>query len=234
MRTSESYPSDAQIRYICDMLDGKELTHDERFGQAMQAAGQSQAEYIQFLKDQVNSGRVNRQRAGAIIVSLKALPWKRKVDVEARTDEPRPATRADYLMRWHVGYEDFGAKDDAEDLTRYYFMSRSNVLRVPRGSYAVPTRLLMGDRTNETNFYSVWISDNGEKWTVRQYISNERVKMPRAEQYRILDIIGVDPGAYAKLYGLKIGKCGICGRKLTNDKSRELGIGPVCASRWGW
>lgn len=29
-------------------------------------------------------------------------------------------------------------------------------------------------------------------------------------------------------YGRKIGKCGHCGRTLTNEESRAYGIGPVC------
>lgn len=29
-------------------------------------------------------------------------------------------------------------------------------------------------------------------------------------------------------YGKELGVCGVCGRTLTNDESREMGIGPVC------
>jgi hypothetical protein len=31
-----------------------------------------------------------------------------------------------------------------------------------------------------------------------------------------------------------VGRCGICGRRLTNPESRERGIGPDCAQRAGW
>lgn len=34
-------------------------------------------------------------------------------------------------------------------------------------------------------------------------------------------------------YGLEIGVCGVCGRTLTDDQSREAGIGPVCLRKMG-
>ena len=35
-------------------------------------------------------------------------------------------------------------------------------------------------------------------------------------------------------FGREIGSCGHCGRVLTNEDSRALGIGPVCAGKMGW
>lgn len=35
-------------------------------------------------------------------------------------------------------------------------------------------------------------------------------------------------------YGRELGHCGHCGRTLTNDESRELGIGPVCREKMGF
>ena len=43
-----------------------------------------------------------------------------------------------------------------------------------------------------------------------------------------------DPAAAAKAYGLRFGSCSICGRELTNAESRERGIGPICAERFGF
>jgi hypothetical protein len=39
--------------------------------------------------------------------------------------------------------------------------------------------------------------------------------------------------AAAVAYGKKTGACSCCGRELTNGKSIELGIGPICRERWG-
>ena len=43
-----------------------------------------------------------------------------------------------------------------------------------------------------------------------------------------------DPAAAAKAYGQRTGECSICGRTLTNADSRKLGIGPICAERFGF
>lgn len=46
--------------------------------------------------------------------------------------------------------------------------------------------------------------------------------------------VAADPQAAAEAHGLKYGQCSCCGRELTNPESVARGIGPICASRWGW
>ena len=43
-----------------------------------------------------------------------------------------------------------------------------------------------------------------------------------------------DPKAAAIAYGRLTGSCACCGRELSDPKSIELGIGPVCADKWGF
>ena len=43
-----------------------------------------------------------------------------------------------------------------------------------------------------------------------------------------------DPFTAAKVYGQRTGSCSCCGRELTNKVSREMGIGPICAEKFGW
>jgi hypothetical protein len=43
-----------------------------------------------------------------------------------------------------------------------------------------------------------------------------------------------DPAAAAVAYGKRTGSCACCGRELTNQVSIDLGIGPICLSRFGW
>lgn len=43
-----------------------------------------------------------------------------------------------------------------------------------------------------------------------------------------------DPKAAAVAYGRRTSTCSICGRGLTNGVSIDMGIGPICASRFGW
>ena len=42
-----------------------------------------------------------------------------------------------------------------------------------------------------------------------------------------------DPLAAAVTYGRRSGSCSCCGRELTVGKSIELGIGPICAEKFG-
>jgi hypothetical protein len=43
-----------------------------------------------------------------------------------------------------------------------------------------------------------------------------------------------DPKAAGIAYGRRFGSCCICARELTNHASIELGIGPICAEKYGW
>lgn len=47
-------------------------------------------------------------------------------------------------------------------------------------------------------------------------------------------LIASDPAAAAKVYGLETGSCCCCGRELTDKNSIALGIGPICAERFGF
>lgn len=43
-----------------------------------------------------------------------------------------------------------------------------------------------------------------------------------------------DPHQAAIAYGRRYGSCSVCGRELTKHASIDAGIGPVCASKYGW
>ena len=48
----------------------------------------------------------------------------------------------------------------------------------------------------------------------------------------VLTAIANDPDALAR-YGQELGECGVCGRELTDEQSRAIGIGPVCREKLG-
>jgi hypothetical protein len=64
-------------------------------------------------------------------------------------------------------------------------------------------------------FVDVWASD--ARWPVKN----------KDERKRILGLIASDPDAGPR-FGREIGRCYVCGRTLTDETSRQLGIGPVC------
>lgn len=46
--------------------------------------------------------------------------------------------------------------------------------------------------------------------------------------------IGADPLAEAIRHGQTTGNCAVCSKALSDPKSVEIGIGPVCAKKYGW
>jgi hypothetical protein len=46
--------------------------------------------------------------------------------------------------------------------------------------------------------------------------------------------VAADPMSAAIAYGKRFGKCSVCARTLTDAESIARGIGPVCATRFGW
>ena len=106
---------------------------------------------------------------------------------------------------------------------------------VPAGRYAIDTSV---HAVNGTAFYKVDRPTEG-KWAgrvfVKQIVGDDEQRLSQKQGLAIIAKIA-EAGAEAASarYGHEIGECGICGRTLTNDESRERGIGPVCAAKAGW
>lgn len=60
--------------------------------------------------------------------------------------------------------------------------------------------------------------------------SRETTDAQEAEIVRLL----ADPKGAAISYGRVTGNCACCGRQLIVKESIDLGIGPICAEKWGW
>ncbi|QWY84389.1 hypothetical protein SEA_KNOCKER_47 [Mycobacterium phage Knocker] len=106
---------------------------------------------------------------------------------------------------------------------------------VPAGRYAVDTE---DGAVNTLAFYKVDRPTEG-KWAgfvfVKHIVGGDEERMSqRAGEAILRKIAAVGAEAASARYGHEIGECGICGRQLTNDDSRERGIGPVCAAKAGW
>ena len=54
-----------------------------------------------------------------------------------------------------------------------------------------------------------------------------------AADIETLKATAANPLELAIAYGRRTGNCACCGRTLTNKESVELGIGPICRSKWG-
>ena len=70
---------------------------------------------------------------------------------------------------------------------------------------------------------------------VGQQIGDDVVRISRDHQAAALFAIAqAGIAVSAARYGHELGICGVCGRTLTNEESRDAGIGPVCRANMGW
>lgn len=87
---------------------------------------------------------------------------------------------------------------------------------------------------NELAFWWIVKHDGpqGTRYFVRQMIGGQgatRVRMSPEAMIGLANKINAAGPVEAMLrYGREIGRCGHCGRELTNDKSRDFGMGPKC------
>lgn len=87
---------------------------------------------------------------------------------------------------------------------------------------------------NSRNPGSIYVKEDGVylgKITDGKFIKSRDCTPQQVEQ---LKEVAKDPAEAARAYGLRTGSCSICGRELTREESRERGIGPICAERFGF
>lgn len=108
---------------------------------------------------------------------------------------------------------------------------------VPGGSYALV-------RDGKTVFYEFGRPDIG-KWAGWGFfalvIGDETRRLATIRPNGSTTGVGLDslreiaanPKEASARYGREIGQCGVCGKTLTNEESRTLGIGPVCIATFG-
>jgi hypothetical protein len=168
----------------------------------------------EWLRARLNDNDVTKMMASKMISQLKDRP---KV---AKNGVPADGT---------IDYRDIGG-------TKPVGFVVINGTPIPRGSYGVITP----DATNQTSFYRLWIGEHEDptfhgRMSMSQLVGPDKFKLSPQQRGRILRMIADQgPAECATRYGLEIGKCGICGLRLTNDESRRIGIGPVCRANWGW
>ena len=112
--------------------------------------------------------------------------------------------------------------------TRGASQTRGDALVVANGRYAIT----VGDKLR---FFHINAPTKG-KWVgftfVKEFFGGGQEINIRNRETRnqILGAIANDSKALAR-YGQELGFCGICGRELTDEVSRAIGIGPVCREK---
>lgn len=110
---------------------------------------------------------------------------------------------------------------------------------VPKSKYAVPTEELIcseseGDFSGDLVF--IELKEFMGTLYVRQLVGApgrfSRLRMTSRQTKDIMAIVATDPYNYAKLFGEHYSCCGSCGAELTDQKSRELMLGPECRKKF--
>lgn len=73
-----------------------------------------------------------------------------------------------------------------------------------------------------------FLKDGGFLVLWRKWEGSQMASLWRAAVAKLVQ----DPKECAIAYARRTGRCGVCGRELTNPDSIALGIGPVCASKF--
>jgi hypothetical protein len=84
------------------------------------------------------------------------------------------------------------------------------------------------------NAGSIYVTEHGEylgRVTAGKFI--RVAACTEVQQDQILEA-AADPEAAAIAYGVRTGACSCCGRPLTAGVSIDRGIGPICATKYGW
>lgn len=102
-------------------------------------------------------------------------------------------------------------------------------LRLSLGKATFPGSIAVTDgRRYPDNVYYGRISPEGV------YHQSTRARLGSADViYRFLVTLADDPQGVVAAFGHKTGACCLCGRKLEDERSTEVGYGPVCAKSWG-
>jgi len=99
---------------------------------------------------------------------------------------------------------------------------------LPAGYYAIE------NADGELRFYKVWRGTRNPNY-VKMYVQHgpDESEVPFKSSLIIMArIIEAGPYDCARRYGAEIGRCSVCGKRLTNRVSRLLSIGPICGGRY--
>lgn len=132
-------------------------------------------------------------------------------------------------------YEGKMQRDEAKPLKKRDRQPNGQNTRneVPAGRYAV--------RNDEgvVKFYKVDRPTEG-RWKGYTFVAAQAsddlhpIRGRQAREAVLASIVKAGVEASMALYGRELGKCGHCGRTLTDEESRAYGIGPVCRGKMGF
>jgi len=199
--------SDKQIDLLMKLCDQKDLS-------SLPDAQRSFLEPGDNFKLKSNLLRMNREQAAEAITLMLQLPNKHEVN----TLPPVPFLGAG------DGVDKSSQETEATTETEY----------TPNPGYY----FVIDPEDGSEKFYRVSKGKEGTRWQGYTFLHVQAsddfypIKVPQNRQY-IYNLIKEDPIKSMNEYGMRIGRCGVCGRTLTDRHSILRGIGPICAAKLG-
>lgn len=229
--------TEKQVAYIEGLLDQRDLLKSPRFWDAVNAMDKGElAHYILALKAQARTlSKADASKWIKALVALPYLPRSEQASAVSRAttgSSPQPVD----VMRGRTRVEFIEVETDSGKPVKTGKIILADGRELIAGSYGIDTA--SDDRfTNDFSFFKVWVAEGyGKGWGVKLYVSDytHRVKLAGHTQVDVVQMIAdAGPLEAAKAFGHEFKRCGVCSRGLTNDESRDLGIGPVCGRRLG-
>lgn len=89
---------------------------------------------------------------------------------------------------------------------------------------------------NSRNPGAIYVVDAADDLYLGKIMSGKFISSKDCNEILSSKIIATaaDPKQAAVAHGMLTGNCSCCGRELTNPESVALGIGPICARKYGW
>jgi uncharacterized protein DUF6011 len=174
------------------------------------------ARQVEFLVDLVKQiGAYNAERGRVIWAEMREIEQSGQLTftaASARIDQLKAERTEHRLGQW---------TDPAED--------QSNWPEIPIGRYAV--------HTDEGHLAFYQLKERDGRVEVYLQLSSELRKLSNVTALAIISkILAVGIEEAMARYGKELKFCGApkCGRPLTNEESRDRGIGPVCIEKMGF
>lgn len=144
-----------------------------------------------------------------------------------------PPLMIDHISAIEMGYPESIGKLTGSRMIEILLSRPTKRVALPKnppakaGRYAVKI-------DDKMRFFDVSTPDQG-RWAgyvfLNEQLGGEFYPIKDARRrHRILEIIGKDEDALAR-YGRELGICGLCGRELTTQESRDFGVGPICRNK---
>jgi hypothetical protein len=120
----------------------------------------------------------------------------------------------------------------SERLLEAFQTAKANGLKFPKLRFG--GLVITKAKDTSTNPGALYVKADGEY--VGKVVSGRFIctrECSTETQSKVVAVVN-DPAGASKLSGLQTGSCSCCGRELTDPTSVALGIGPICADKWGF